>query len=815
MNTLKSLTPFHRASSFPLLFIVLVSVNLSYAANSIYHNQSLSGTQKLTSENGNFVLGFFRPGNSSYYYVGIWYNLNKVSQFTSVWVANRETPITDPTTAELKISDDGNLVLSNQSNPQIWSTNTTLTSNSTVIVLLDSGNLVLRESSNPNITLWQSFDHQTDTWLPGARVGLNKVTGNFQRLISWKNIDDPAPGIFSLEMDPAGISQFLMLWNNSYRYWISGTWNEKIFTSVPEMTAYSVDPNMSAYSFQYVSNAKENYFTYAIAGDIFSRFIVDVSGQITQRTWVDYSKEWLLFWTEPKQQCQVHALCGPFGSCNEKALPFCNCIKGFHEKSPSDWDLSDRTGGCVRNAPLQCGKNSLIGAEKDGFYTLSNVRMPDNAQSIPVLSASDCKLGCLNNCSCTAYSYNSSGCSVWYGDLLNLQDQYSGFDGGNISIRVAASELPISESKKGVLIKAVVGGVAGSSVLLAMVWLLIWHWRKRSGVSGKLKTVEGGLVTFRYGDLQRMTKKFSEKLGGGGFGSVFKGVLPDSTEIAVKRLEGLRQGEKQFRTEVRTIGIVQHVNLVRLRGYCSEGDHKLLVYEYMPNGSLDTQLFLNNDSGKALRWQMRYQIALGTAQGLAYLHEQCRDSIIHCDIKPENILLDASFVPKIADFGLAKLIGREFSRVLTTMRGTLGYLAPEWIAGVAITAKADVYSYGMMLFEIISGKRNTKQTEDDDELEFFPTLAAGKLIEGDIISLLDCRLEGDANLEEVVRACKVACWCIQDDEDSRPSMGQVVQILEGVLEVNVPPVPRSLQALADKPGSLAFYSELSLDRSLQ
>lgn len=200
-----------------------------------------------------------------------------------------------------------------------------------------------------------------------------------------------------------------------------------------------------------------------------------------------------------------------------------------------------------------------------------------------------------------------------------------------------------------------------------------------------------------------------------------KGILPDTTPAAVKKLEGLRQGEKQFRTEVSTIGNIHHINLIRLLGFCSEGAKRLLVYEFMPSGSLDKHLF--GDRSLLLSWRTRYQISIGIAKGLAYLHEECRDCIIHCDIKPENILLDTSFVPKVADFGMAKLMGRDFSRVLTSMRGTVGYLAPEWISGEAITAKADVFSYGMMLFEIISGKRNVKQAETSTGM-FFPVLVA-------------------------------------------------------------------------------------------
>ncbi|KAI3698773.1 hypothetical protein L2E82_42589 [Cichorium intybus] len=324
--------------------------------------------------------------------------------------------------------------------------------------------------------------------------------------------------------------------------------------------------------------------------------------------------------------------------------------------------------------------------------------------------------------------------------------------------------------------------------------------------------MEGLLVAFVYKDLQIATKNFSDKLGGGGFGSVFKGVLRDSSTVAVKKLESISQGEKQFRSEVSTIGTIQHVNLVRLRGFCAEGNNKLLVYDYMLNGSLDTHLFHEK---QVLNWKTRYQIALGIARGLVYLHEKCRDCIIHCDIKPENILLDAEFCPKVADFGLAKLVGRDFSRVLTTIRGTRGYLAPEWLSGVAVTAKADVFSYGMMLFELVSGKRNAEQSKDSRN-PFFPSLVVKVLMEGgDIFSLLDSRLNKEASVEEVTRICKVACWCIQDEENSRPSMSMVEQILEGVLDVNMPPVPRSVTLFVDNTEHIVFFTDSPSNGSSQ
>jgi serine/threonine protein kinase len=369
-----------------------------------------------------------------------------------------------------------------------------------------------------------------------------------------------------------------------------------------------------------------------------------------------------------------------------------------------------------------------------------------------------------------------------------------------LKVRLAAKELRISGNHR----RKILVWVVTSATMLALfgLALLLMIWRKPTMRYCRVShSVQGGngIVAFRYADLQQATKGFSSKLGSGGFGSVYKGVLPDASIIAVKMLDGLRQGEKQFRAEVSSVGMTQHVNLVKLIGFCCEGNKRLLVYEYLTYGSLDVHLYQN--SVTFLNWKNRYQIALGVARGLAYLHESCQEYIIHCDIKPENILLDASFAPKIADFGMAKLVQRNFSGVLTTMRGTVGYLAPEWLSGVAITTKVDVYSYGMVLLEIISGRRNTygQCTSCSHNDAYFPLQAANNLLKGDVQSLVDPKLSGDANMEEVERACRAACWCIQDKESDRPAMGEIVQILEGLREVDVPPLPKILQAVAGSP----------------
>ncbi|KAJ4752456.1 Serine/threonine-protein kinase [Rhynchospora pubera] len=202
------------------------------------------------------------------------------------------------------------------------------------------------------------------------------------------------------------------------------------------------------------------------------------------------------------------------------------------------------------------------------------------------------------------------------------------------------------------------------------------------------------------------------------------------------------------------------------------------------------------ESLSILGWQERYKIAIGIARGLTYLHEECKDCIIHCDIKPENVLLDENFCPKIADFGMAKLLGRDFSRVLTTIRGTAGYLAPEWYSGEKITQKADVYSFGLMLFEIISGKRNFSKF-NNRRYPYFPLFAMIKMNEGEVVCLVDEKLGGNVNVVELMRACKVAGWCIQESESHRPSMRKAVQMLQGYIDVGIPPVPRCLLNLVD------------------
>ncbi|KAL6652879.1 hypothetical protein ACP70R_011804 [Stipagrostis hirtigluma subsp. patula] len=787
-----------------LLFLHILACRA--ATDTIAPGQALVGTNKLVSSNGKFALGFFQTGSKSSHdtlnwYLGIWYN--KLPKFTQVWVANGDSPLLDPSSSALTISDGGNLVILNQAtNSVVWSTQANTTTNNTIAILLKNGNLILQNALNSSDVLWQSFDYPTDTFLPGAKLGWDKLTGLNRRIVSRKNLIDLAPGRYSEELDPSGEKQFIMKQLNlSIPYWFSGVWNGQYFASVTEMSA--PPPGPVIFNFTFVSNDKEKYFTYGLLDEtMVSHYLLDVSGRTKAFIWLESLQDWVMHFAQPKAQCDVYAVCGPFTVCDDNELLFCKCMKGFSIRSPKDWELDDRTGGCTRNTPLDCVSNKSTGSSTDKFHSIPCVALPQNGHNINAATSADkCEIACLSNCSCTAYSYGNGGCFVWHDELLNVKQQgcteITDTNGRTLYLRLAAKEEQSQKNSTRRMMTAIVLGVSFAFLFSMALVLMIW-WNKRKRYSFALDTALGGsgIVAFRYIELQNATKNFSEKLGEGGFGSVFKGLLHDSKTIAVKRLDGACQGEKQFRAEVSSIGLIQHINLVKLIGFCCEGDKRLLVYEHMSNGSLDIHLF--QSQGTTLDWYVRYKIALGIARGLAYLHHSCRDCIIHCDIKPQNILLDSSFVPKIADFGMAKFLGRDFSRVVTTMRGTIGYLAPEWISGTAITSKVDVYSYGMVLLEIISGKRNSGKvfSRDDNHACYYPVQVVHRLLEGDVADLVDANLHGDVNMEEVERVCKVACWCIQDNEFDRPTMGEVVQFLEGILEPDMPPMPRLLHAIA-------------------
>uniref|UniRef100_A0A0D9Y2E6 Protein kinase domain-containing protein n=1 Tax=Oryza glumipatula TaxID=40148 RepID=A0A0D9Y2E6_9ORYZ len=284
--------------------------------------------------------------------------------------------------------------------------------------------------------------------------------------------------------------------------------------------------------------------------------------------------------------------------------------------------------------------------------------------------------------------------------------------------------------------------------------------------------------------LKKIARRFKDKLDYGGFGSVYKGELPNRVLVAVKMLENSIGEGEEFINEVATIGRIHHANIVRLLGFCSDGTRWALIYEFMPNESLEKYIFQidSNVSRQFLIPKKMLDISLGVARRMEYLHQGCNQRILHFDIKSRNILLDYSFNPKISDFGLAKLCARDQSIVtLTAARGTMGYIAPELYSRNfgAISYKSDVYSFGMLVLEMVSGRRNTDPTVENQNEFYFPEWIYERVINGQDLVLTMETTQGE---KEMVRQLAiVALWCIQCNPKKRPSMTKVVNMLTGRL----------------------------------
>ncbi|KAH6795752.1 hypothetical protein C2S51_036738 [Perilla frutescens var. frutescens] len=282
-----------------------------------------------------------------------------------------------------------------------------------------------------------------------------------------------------------------------------------------------------------------------------------------------------------------------------------------------------------------------------------------------------------------------------------------------------------------------------------------------------------------------MTKGFQQNLGEGGYGSVYKGKLRSGHNVAVKLLEKSGAKGQDFINEIATIGRIHHVNIVKLVGYCVEGSKRALVLDLMPNGSLEKYLS-NRERKNSLNWDTKFEISVGVARGIEYLHRGCDIQILHFDIKPHNILLDDKFIPKVSDFGLAKFCSTDKNTMtMTTVRGTIGYVAPELINRSigAISYKADVYSFGMLLMEMVNLKRDFIGNNDDSN-QYFPywiyeCFNKGKEIE---IEKADENDNNDSTRKLVRKMTIVALWCIQMNPDDRPSMHEVLKMLEGDVE---------------------------------
>ncbi|CDO99671.1 unnamed protein product [Coffea canephora] len=451
------------------------------------------------------------------------------------------------------------------------------------------------------------------------------------------------------------------------------------------------------------------------------------------------------------------------------------------------------------------------------------MKLPESSSTLVVsgMSLADCETMCRKNCSCTAYANSNltaggSGCAIWATDLLDMR-LYAADEGGqDLYVRVAASDLDQagnvgsgndSDKKTRIIIATAIA--AGILLMLSVVGI-IFVWKRKSqhvqksiidhrgsrersqdlllkaavipskrDHSGESTTEELELPLFDFSTITLATDNFSEKnkLGQGGFGCVYKGMLVEDQEVAVKRLsKNSGQGIEEFKNEVRLIARLQHRNLVRLLGCCINMEEKILIYEYMENKSLDSILF-NKERSSLLHWQRRFNIICGIARGLLYLHQDSRFRIIHRDLKASNILLDKEMNPKISDFGMARIFGGDETEANTRrVVGTYGYMSPEYAMDGVFSIKSDVFSFGVLVLEIVSGKKNRGFYHMNNQLNLLAH--AWKLWrEGRGLELMDSAAGELYSTVDVMRCIHVGLLCVQEHAEDRPNMGTVVLML--------------------------------------
>ncbi|CAO2842777.1 unnamed protein product [Amaranthus hypochondriacus] len=746
----------------------------------------LKDPETITSQRNIFTLGFFSPPNSTKRYIGIWYS--KPSVRAVIWVANRNKPLND-SSGVFKISKNGNLQLQNSKNEIFWSSDVSslsATADLSSAQLLDSGNLVLQSIGE---TVWQSFDQPTDTFLPNMKLTITRNGSQKQPLHSWKNPSDPSMGQFIAGIDTFTLPE-LAIWEGNHLHWRAGPWNGNYFIGVQ----FNFIDFINA---QLVVNDKEGTITASYFypnTSLLSTYMLSTEGKLVQIWWDDGKRKWEVEWKSPATECDVYGKCGAFGTCNPQRTKICECLKGFEPRNKVEWNKGNWSDGCLRKKKLQC---EVRKGEGDGFLRLKMMKVPYKADQRLGLSQDMCRSQCLSNCSCSAYAYETGiGCMTWSTSLMDLQEFSVG--GMEIYLRLAHSELATNNKKK--VIAAVMGAFLGTAVIAVLLYIL---WRQRdhqrddkkmegsymiSGTKRKVKLKD--IPLFNFETLAKATNNFHEsnKLGRGGFGSVYKGKLEDGKEIAVKRLSGAStQGLVEFMNEVKVISKLQHRNLVRLLGCSVEGNEKLLVYEYMPNKSLDTFLF---GKQKDLDWIKRFNIIKGICIGLQYLHRDSRLRIIHRDLKVSNILLDQELNPKISDFGMARIFGVDQNEANTRrIVGTYGYMSPEYAMEGLFSEKSDVFSFGVILLEIVTGKRNNFFSSNEDRSSLLGY--AWKLWnEKNIVSLIDPEISGPPYEKEIMICLHIGLLCVQEFAKDRPDVSTVISMLNGeVSDLPCPKVP--------------------------
>lgn len=751
----------------------------------------------LISPSSDFAAGFRKlPHNPNLYTFSIWYH--KIPQNVSVvvWSANPKSPVYS--SGELVITNSGQLFLRNSStgSENLWPVDASANANTSrsKLILRDDGNLVYDR--------WQSFSFPTDTILPNQTM-------------------KPADKVIVSENGKFRFSNFSKLvFNSSDSYWEA----KSAFISL------GVDGKMT------LAN-QGAFFCSDFGSTSLRRLTLGIDGNLRIFSFNAKTIEWVIVWQAIHEQCSVHGTCGPNAICmndGSDSTTSCVCPPGFE---PLDGGALE---GCSRKIPFDKEPQNTR------FLKLDYVNFTGGTnQSLwKAKNYSECESRCLSKPDCQGFLFQYDGKGYC---VLQIQQMLYGYWSPGTEramfLRVHKSEkdetnfigmtellpttcpikirlpLPPKDSNSTTRNIVIICTLFAAELIAggAFFWVFLKKYikyRTMARTFGLELLPGGGPKRFSYAELKIATNGFSNPIGKGSFGDVYKGELTDHRVVAVKCLKNVTGGDADFWAEVTIIARMHHLNLVRLWGFCAEKGQRILVYEYVPNGSLDKYLFRAGrfeepnrametdalvvvDQKPILDWSIRYRIALGVARAIAYLHEECLEWVLHCDIKPENILLGDDFCPKISDFGLAKLKKKEDMVSLSNMRGTRGYMAPEWLNMDTITSKADVYSFGMVLLELVGGVRNNQMQGSaiaHSEDWYFPAWAFDKVFkEVAVEDILDRQIKDSydsrAHFDMVNRMVKTAMWCLQSRPEMRPSMGKVAKMIEGTVEIIEPNRP--------------------------
>ncbi|KAL6845313.1 hypothetical protein ACP4OV_024808 [Aristida adscensionis] len=781
----------------------------------------------LVSPDGTFSCGFRNAGENAFSF-SVWYT--DAADRAAVWTANPRAPVNGRGSA-ISFRRDGGLALADTNGTTVWESKTR--GGGLTLSLLDTGNLVIADSAaaagaRPS---WQSFDWPTDTLVPSQPLtkGTRLVAGyyalyydsdNVLRLlydgpeissIYWPN---PDFGVF-----PNGRTNY-----NSTRVGVLD--DAGVFLSSDNLRAEASDLGRPG---------------------VKRRMTIEQDGNVRIYSLNAFTGGWTATWAALQQPCTAHGLCGKNAICEYQPGLRCSCVPGYEMVDRQDWRKGCKPmfsaaafANCSRQAaappaPAPEKRFKFVGVHHVDFYGYD---LGYN-QSV---TFQQCKQLCLEMCLCAAFSYRFEGRGVCYpkGVLFNgyRSPGFPGtiylklpidFDASPSSPAAARGAAGLACDPNG---PRIVRGspetlgmrpgsgtkwsyffaFAGALGLLDLLFIATgwWFLSSKQSIPGSLEAAAGYRMLaagqfrrFTYRELRDATGGFKEELGRGGSGVVYRGVLDEGKKVvAVKRLASVArgQGDEEFWAEMAVLGRINHINLVRVWGFCSEGRHKLLVYEYVENASLDRHLFAGGGAGDGdgpppLPWRERYRAALGAARGLAYLHHECLEWVIHCDVKPENILLTRDFDAKIADFGLAKLSKRDAGGVeLAHMRGTAGYLAPEWALNLPVNAKVDVYSYGVVLLEVVMGRRVSEQrTEGGERLEVSQVARALRQVVAsrNVAALVDGRLQGRFNPRQALEMVRISLACMELERGNRPTMDDVAKALMACDDEDEHPAYRS------------------------